>query len=763
MSDLLNIGVSGLQAFKRQLDTTSHNIANVNTNGYSRQHVDLSTRPPDYTGFGYVGNGVNISGVRRTVDDFLNNQILTNSTGLSQVDTFHSLVSQVDELLANTDAGLTSSMQGFFNAAQDVANDPSSVPARQVFLSQAESLVDRFQFLDGQLNSLTQQVNSDMTSRVTEVNSIAEAIATLNRSISTSYGNEQNAPNDLLDQRDQLVRDLSQHVDVQVVGQSNGALNVFIGNGQALVIGNESRSLAVSNNAFDPSLKDVSISDGKTQMVITDQLRGGALGGSLNFLDQVLYPAQNELGRIAVGLAGTFNEQHQLGQDLDGNPGGDFFQALNSGSFSPTVLEGNNNSASGFNALSASYTDVSQLTTSNYQVRALGGGQYEVLRLSDNQLTTQTGPSFTIDGMQVDVNSPPSVGDTFLIRPTYQAASRFELAISDPRAVAAGLPVSSTAALGNTGNAVISPGSVTDSGSYVADDYRILLGADAGAAVTGFANGAAATDTEYRLTINGQAIALATQQDDGTGALADLGALANAINADVVSTGVRAHVNAAGTALYLVNDPATSLPISITEELVTTAGTPSDLDSFAGYFGLGTLQGASATTQSTTFAAAADSYVVLDSSGTAVADGAYSSGSVISFNGMEATVSGSAKLGDRFDINRNQGGVGDNRNMIALAALQGRSTLDNGKSSYLDAYGRMVASVGAKTQQAGITRDAQAVLLDQSIAARESVSGVNLDEEAAALIRFQQAYQAAAQVISTANELFQTLINAVGR
>lgn len=767
MGDLLSIGVSGLQAFKRELDTVSHNIANVNTEGYSRQRVDLATRSPDYNGFGYIGNGVGIDGVRRIVDGFLNSQILTNSTSLSTVDTFHGLVSRVDELLANADAGLTPSLQSFFNAAQDLADDPSSIPARQVFLSEAENMVDRLRFLDQQLNTLAQQTTGSITTSLNEVNSLAEGIATFNRDITTAFGGTNKAPNDLLDQRDQLIRELSSQVEVQVVEQSNGALNVFIGNGQALVIGNESRSLSAVNNAFDPSRKDIAISDGNTSVLITDQIRGGSIGGSLDFLEQVLYPARNELGRIGVGLTGTFNAQHRLGQDLDGNLGGDFFGPLNSATLSPAVLDGANNSSAGFNAISASYADVGQLTASDYQVRALGGGQYEVLRLSDNRVTTQTGPSFTVDGLQIDVNSPPSTGDTFLIRPTYQAASRLSVAISDPRAIAAALPVRTGADLANTGNGAITSGSVTDAAAYVPDDYSILLAADSGAVADGGVSAGSFTDNNndsalsYSLSINGTVV---YTQNEAAAPLADLNALAAAINgvgnANVAATGVRAYTD--NNNLYLVNEPPTALPINITESLATTAGTVEDADTITGYFG-SVLTGASAASNSISYAGQADSYVVLDGSSAVIADGAYTSAAPIAFNGIEVSVSGTPNLGDAFSVDRNLSGAGDNRNMLALAALQSQSTLDNGRASYLDLYGNLVAGVGAKTQQAGITREAASVLLEQSISAREETSGVNLDEEAANLIRFQQAYQAAAQVISTANDLFQTLLGAVGR
>ena len=764
MSDLLSIGVSGLQAFKRELDTTSHNIANVNTDGYSRQRVDLAARKPDDHGFGYMGNGVSIDSVKRIVDDFLDRQILTNSTSYSQMDTFHNLVTRVDDLLANADAGLTPTLQSFFNAAQDVANDPTSIPARQVFLARAETLVDRLYSLDQQLASLARQTNTSMASTLNEVNSLAEGIALLNRDIATAQSGTNRQPNDLLDKRDQMIRELSQFVDVQVVPQDNGALNVFIGTGQGLVVGGEPRRLEAVNNAFDPQQLDIAIRQGDSSVVITEQMRGGAIGGSLDFLNQVLYPARNELGRIAVGLTGSFNAQHRQGLDLDGALGGDFFQGLNTGNLQPTVLNGTRNSNGGMDVLSASYGDVSQLGNGNYQVRYLGGNQYEVRDTSTNQLRTFSGPNFSFDGLDVAISSAPAVGDSYLIRPSYGLASNLELAIQDPRAIAAGLPVlGATAATGNTGDAGVTVAAASDGTPYVAGNYSLLMGvaaptadADGGVAIGAFTNNSG-NPLGYQLSINGT---LVYSQLEADPALADPAALAAAINgagdANVAQTGVRAYVQ--GGNLYLVNDPASNQAISLTESMTATGDAG---DTITGYFGsalAGDSPGAVIN-----YAASADSYLVLDGSGAVLDAGAYASGATIAFNGLEATVTGSANLGDRFSIAGNQGGVGDNRNMLALAALQTRGTLDKGNASYLDVYGRMVANVGAKSQQAAITRDAQETLLQQSIAARESVSGVNLDEEAAALIRFQQAYAAAAQVISTANDLFQTLLGAVRR
>ena len=770
MADLLGIGISGLQAFKTQLDTTSHNIANVNTDGYSRQRVGLTANTPDFSGFGFTGNGVGVGSIQRITDEFLTSQLLSSTTTLNQLDAFHGLASRVDELVANAEVGLTPAIQSFFNSAQDVADDPSSIPARQVFLAEANTLVDRFAGMDNQLSTMARQTNGLVTNSLNQINSLAEGIAALNRTIVNTPTDQSEPPNDLLDQRDELIRRVSELIDVQLVAQDNGALNVFIGNGQALVTDISARTLNAQINTFDPQQLDVFVSDGTTTVNISGQLSGGSLGGSLDFVNDMLNPARNSLGRVAVALADTFNQQHRLGQDLNGNLGGDFFGPVNTGLFAPEVLDSDQNSISGFGALTAQFVDTNQLTTSNYQVRAQGANQYEVLRLDDNAIfsfNVAPGGSFTIDGLQVNVVTAPTNGDAFLVRPTFQAASVMSLAISEPRAVAAASPMRSEVDLANTGNGAISQAAVTDVATFVPGDYRVVMGddtgavADAGATRGLFTDAGAADALSYTLSINGSVVFTQLEAD---APLTDLDALAAQINASVGTTGVRAYTD--NVNLYLANEPPTALPINVEESLL---GASDAGDDFSGYFNLGPLTGPTAPSPSssvfsTSFTSPADSFVVLDSSNAVVTNGAYAgTGTTINFNGIEATVNGSTNLGDQFLVERNLGGEGDNRNLLALVALQNVDVLDNGTATYLDAYGSLVADVGSKTQQAGITRDAQQVLVEQATAAREAVSGVNLDEEAANLIRFQQAYQAAAQVINTANDLFQTLINAVGR
>lgn len=764
MADLLGTGVSGLLAFQRSLATTSHNISNVNTEGYSRQRTELATRPPEYSGAGYVGSGVKVSSVDRIYNDFLNNQLVGSASTFHQLDTYHSFMSNINNLISDVDSGIAAGMQDLFGAMQDVANDPSSIPARQVLLGQSENLIDRTRYVQDVLENLREGVYREVETMTGEINSIASSIARINKDIVTiSSAGTSGAPNDLLDQRDQLVRDLAQYTNVSTYEQDDGSLNVFIGAGQSLVVGFSTQQLGVQNDEFSPLHKDVVVSSAGVNVDISSQLRGGALGGAMDFISNGLEPTINELGRVMAGLVSTFNDQHALGMDLDGNLGGDFFAPLNSGSFFPQVLASSNNT--GAASISVQYTDVDALTTSDYQLQYNGGSSYTLTRLSDKMqfnLDTTVPASLVNDGFQVNIGSAPNPGDTFLIKPTGNVVSQLRLDITDPRAVAAAVPVRTEASLNNTGSATIDAGVVVDRTAFVSDTYTVHMAADAGVTAGGGVgvindDATTANTLEYRLVINGQTV---HTQAEGDAPLADAAAVRDAINTQVALTGVRAYVDA-GT-LYLVNDPATAMPITVTESLVDTGGTALDAgDTVTGYFG-SALTGGSAS-NSLTLAAGADSYLILDAAANVESSGAYVSGADVSFNGIQVAVSGAARLGDRFVVRANNSGVSDNRNALVLSALQDKKTLANGTASYFDAYGQLVANVGTATRTAEVTRDANAKILSQNVEARASISGVNLDEEAASLLKFQQAYQAAAQVISVADSLFKTLIGAVSR
>lgn len=638
MADILNIGTSALLSLQRAISTTGHNIANVNTEGFSRQRVEFAALEAQRSGAGFLGSGVTIAAITRSYDQFLNADVIARNSSATGATALGDLSGRVDSILADPDTGLAPVLDEFFASVQDVASNPGSLPERQVLLGQAEVLADRFQYLNDRFESLDRESNSRINNSVAEINSLTTAIADLNdRIVSENNGSGGQQANDLLDARDRLVNDLSKIIGVTTVDQGDGAINVLVGSGQALVVGNSVTQLATFTDPFDASRLNVGIGGLGTQTDIGRFLSGGELGAALEFRGGVLDGARNELDLIATGLAATFNEQQRLGLDLNGNFGGDFFRPQ-----VPTVSQSVSNTGSG--AVTAAITNPTGLTGDEYRL-SFDGAAYTLTNTTTNTSTTGPGPAFTVDGVEFTVAGAPAAGDEFLISPIAQAASLFEVAIGDPRAFAAAGPVRSSTSLANAGTGALSELAVSSVSS-------LPLG---GSVV---------------LTFNPDALGAGVPGYDVSGI-------------------------AGGPIAY---DPAT--------------------------------------------------------------DG---NGIDVTLGDISFTLSGIPEDGDSFALDNNVDGSGDNRNALALAALQTELTLNGGTASYQDAYASLLADVAVSTRQANSLASTETALLEQSRAALSSAQGVNLDEEAANLLRYQQAYQAAAQVIAVADEIFQTLLNATRR
>ncbi len=444
MVDILRTGLSGLIASQRALATTSHNIANVNTPGYSRQRVELTTNLPDLAGNAarsmYVGTGVQVQSITRVYDDFLTQQVRNHGSNVSQSETLDTWISQLDGILGDSQTGLSPALSQFFAAVQDVADSPASLSARQALLGQASTLAASFQEMNGQMDSLRQGANETLSDTVTQVNVLAENIAKMNGAIALSQGS--GTSSDLLDQRDQLVADLAQKVPVSTVTQDDGTLSVFIGNGQSLVLGNQANTLETVRSASDPRKLDIRFEG--SNVGINNLLNGGEIGGLLDFQNEVLDPAQNKLGLMAAGLTETFNAQHKLGLDFNGDPGGDFFAPI-----TPEVAANAANTGSG--ALTVTLSNIGDLQPSDYELSYNGTG-YNLRRLSDDQsVSLGAGPPFTAEGMTIAIGGTPAAGDRFLIQPTQASARNFQVLITDPRQFAA---ADSVGGVGNNANAI---------------------------------------------------------------------------------------------------------------------------------------------------------------------------------------------------------------------------------------------------------------------------------------------------------------------
>jgi flagellar hook-associated protein 1 FlgK len=643
---LLSIGKTGLLAAQVGLSTTGNNIANAATPGYSRQTAVQADAYTQFFGYGYLGTGTQVTAIRRSYDDFLANQLRNAQANQAALDMYTSQISQVDNLLADTTSGLSPALKDFFAGVQDANSNPASTASRQALLSSTNSLVSRFQDLNSRLQEIGDGVNGQLKSTVNEINSYSRQIADLNGQIAAGGTDPDRLPNDLLDHRDQLLTELNKLVKINVVPAANNAVSVTFGNGQPLVLSTTPYALATSTSPTDVTRVQVGYQAGNNFTPLPDRvITGGQLGGLVDFRGGALDKAQNALGQIAAGLATSFNAQHVLGQDLNGNPGTPMFGPINA-----YVAANSNNSMGSTATITAVVSDASALTASDYSVDYdLSTAAYTVTRLSDGTKFPVTGSPQTIDGVDYTFGGVPAGNDNFLVRPAYNAVESLSVLISDPRKVALAAPISTAIGANNTGSAKVTPGSV---------------------------------DANYLLPGNTLAAPVTLAYDQATGSLSGFPPAQ-----DVTVT---------------VNGVATLYP----------AGTPTI---------------------------------------------PYTDGAQISFGGVTLAISGTPGNGDTFSVGPNINGVGDSRNGLLLGALQTKPVLNGSSSTFQTAYAQMVNFVGNKAREAQIGGAAADAAVTQATTSQQAVSGVNLDEEAANLLRYQQAYQAAGKVMQIAGQLFDVL------
>jgi flagellar hook-associated protein 1 FlgK len=437
-SGILGTALTGLMAFQRAMQTGSNNVANVNTDGYSRQSTNLESATTTFDRGNYIGNGVDVSNVSRSYDQFINNNIRTSASSLGDADRLQTMTKQVDNLMANPETGMSNAMKSFFKAANGVATDPTSVPARTIMVSEISSLATQFNTVSSQLDNFRAQNNALMQTNIDNINSYTQNISNLNIKISAvTRGGGTQFPNELLDQRDQLLAKLSENIDTSILVRSDGAVDVFIGQGQALISGNSHMTLALSNSTTDVMQKRVVMKAKATDsdgLDVSNQFSSGSLAGSMKFRDQVLDPAQQQLGLVAAGLAKLTNEIHEQGVDLKGNVGKAMF------SFQPTevMVYSNLGNPSGAVNVTIDTATVNNLQASDYRLD-YNLGAYSLTRLSDNMKVSlpSGGLPTTVDGMTITEMEIPSGTSSFIIRPTYSTAANIRAAITAPDEIAA--------------------------------------------------------------------------------------------------------------------------------------------------------------------------------------------------------------------------------------------------------------------------------------------------------------------------------------
>ena len=670
MADLLNIGLSGLSANKTSLAVTGNNITNVNTPGFSRQDTVQGTRVPQFSGAGFIGSGTTLTDIRRSYSEFLSAQVRSSTALSSDVSAYKSQIEQLDSLLAGSTTGITPALQKLFSALQTAAEDPANIPARQLVLSEAEGLSKRFNTVYDRINDQNQFINKQMSAVTDQVNRLATSIASYNDAIAIAGANGAQ-PNDLLDGRDEAIRQLSTFIGVTAVPQDDNTINLFVGSGQPLVVGSKSNSLQVVPGQGDPTRSEVEFVSGGSRQGVTSLLTGGELGGLIRYRADSLDPTLNSLGRLALAVTDQVNTQLGQGLDLKGQVGTALFGDFNDSALASLRARAFSTNTSNVQP-ALNITDTSVLTTSDYRLE-FDGTNYQARRLSDGELMVVnpnppagypatlsfTDQSGRVQGFDLAVDAAPNAGDKYLLQPTRRGATSISTTLDQPDQLAFAAPVRAEAQLQNRGNGVISQPDL---------------------------------------------IAAGTSPIDAT-------AISAALPVALTYNGAGGFENPPGTpAAGLTRVPAGAF----------VSGQPNTYE--------------------------------LDLGG----------GNRVSF-----TISGRPEDGDSFSLAFNQTGVSDNRNALKLADLQNKQTVGvdptvTGIStgvSFTDGYGDMVERVGTLTAQARQDSEATGAILKQATDNRDSLSGVNLDEEAANLIKFEQYYNASAQVIQVARSLFDTLIN----
>lgn len=648
MSGLLSIALSSMTAYKRALDITGNNLANINTPGYSRQYAHFAPRQGQFFAGSFIGSGVTIDHVQRYSDYYANQNVQSSYSNKSQYDAFYQQASRLDSLLGSKDFSVSKSMQELFTALGKLNGNPADMAARGVVFKQSQLLVDQYHNLQAHLDDEQKANSAKISQTVDQINNLTGQIGEFNQQILLNPG-----AMDLLDQRDQLVKDLSGLIDINANAQPDGTMNVSTGSGQMLVLGGNVNQLKVTSDATEIEGTHIGISNGSSFVDITQQIKSGSLGGLMDYSQTVLKPASQLLGQMAIGLAQTFNTQHHLGIDLNNQYGKDFFNDFNTvqaqlDRASPA------NTNTGTATLSVAISDISATQLSDYQLVVSDSGSNEVrlIRKSDGQSTTLNWSSnppappagqLQFEGMTIQVDDIAKLAnnDNYTLSPTSGAARNLAFTLENASQIALASPVRVGSPTTNTGNGAIELGTVFNT-TAVNKDFRIEF----------------ISPTQYNL------------------------------------------VN--------VTDSVTTGPLTFTPNAKNTIQIPDSTN---------------------------PSYTVV--------------------------LSGSPAAGDQFTTGFNSNGAGNNNNGLALAGIQNLKFLDGGKTSLFDAYANLVTDVGSKTYGAKISGEAADILYKQAVDFRESVSGVNLDEEVGNLMMFQQAYQAAGQLMAVSSQLMDVLFSAM--
>ena len=644
MADLLSTGISGVRTYQRALATVGNNIANVDTDGYSRQRLDIADKTSVNEGGLNIGNGVTAVRVQRSYDSFVAENLRSSQSQLSKHQTTLDYTTQLENLLADQQLSLSSSVDGFFAAVQEVSVSPSSGSARQNMLNLAQTTASQFNTVGAQLARIEQTSYNDIQAKVSQLNQFASQLANINSSLNKA-SNINKQPNQLLDLRDTLIQDMSKLMRVVAVERANGSVDVHMGDvpsGQYLVQGNKSNRVTIARSATNPEEAVLMATVGNSSQALNQPV-GGSIAGIAEFRGHALTSLRNELDALVQVFVGEVNAAHALGIDAQGQFGGDLFSLANIYAVTPgtntgtaaVTLSAVPNATIGKLAMNLSYSSST--------------GLYTLADAADAaQFVTGTS-ELTLAGVKVTLSGVPQDGDSFSLTSSKRPIDALQALVTNHTHIASGAPVSVARTSVNT--------------------------------------------SATRMVLEGYSKPVATAANTAIGAPDRREALRQNIDIEF----------AADATAYILKDVATS---------------------------------------------------------STIASGTYTSGSTIEHNGWKVSFNGTIEANDSFTVRGNNTyQAGDNRNLLSLISLQGNKNIFNGGGDFTQVYTDTISHLGSSLVQSAVGRDAQQIIVDQAQAKRDETSAVSLDEEAANLLRFQQAYQASAQIISTANKLFDTILD----
>lgn len=666
---ILGTGVSGLAAAQFGLDTTGHNIANVNTEGFSRQRVETISTVGNAFRSTFLGNGVQLSAIQRTFNEYNFKEVMFNTSQFQVNNTNYVNASRMDNLLADPDTGITTTFEEMFDGINGIAEEPTIISARNVLVARSETVAKRFNTLFEEVSvQHLGAINEEITTSVAEINGITSEIAFLNTKIQVenATGAQGFPPNDLLDKREILLKRLSEKVQVDTIDLPDGTVNVTIGQGITLVTTGIAIPLSTVRNEFDSNKLELGISadpNAPQKSIITGQLAGGSLTGLFNVRDELILPAIRELGKLAIGIADTFNRQQTLGRDLNGDAGEYMFKDVND----PQVALGrtlNSNRNTANSVFEVHIRNAEQLSADDYKMD-YDGTNLNITDQNNNLVqqftpadiaTMNAGTHLTVGntGLSMAImTNALTAGDSFEIRPTYTGANEIKRILTDPEKIAAADNPLAIAEVNNPNNITL-------------DLFEI----------TGASTPAPAPLPDDMITVEVDATATNYQIRDAAGVIISG---PSAIPAD-----------------QLIEDAALSFNFKLTGIL-----------------------------------AGSESFTITHADNP----------------GVDET--------KKF-------GPGDNTNVLTMLSFQAERKLDGGTNSFSESYADLVTSVGVETKSREISRDSFETLLAGAEERLAGIQGVNLDEEAANLIQYQQSYAAAARIITVARETFQTLLQSAG-